>query len=74
MDKVFIYKKGPLSCSVCASENMTGDEVAAGVNKQYLCGTEHGWQISKDETFASGDPNPCQCNEYSDRKHWFLDC
>ncbi len=71
---IYLYRVGGLSMSVCAPESLTGEQVAAAVNRHYECGTEHGWQIAPDKTFKGGEPNPCVCEETPDRKHWFIDC
>jgi hypothetical protein len=71
---VFLYRVGGLSMSVCAPAVLEGEEVAAVVNGHLPCGTERGWQISKDKFFASGEPNPCPCEESDDRLHWYIDC
>lgn len=74
MEKVNVYSIGPLSCSVCAEKNLTPDEVAQEVNQVSPAGTTHGWQISEDEKFKGGNPNPCVCEQDDDRLHYLLEC
>lgn len=73
MDKVEVYALGALSCSVCAPESMTPEEIIAGTEKEYPCGTTAGWQISKSKTFKGGQPMPCPCEQTKGRQHWRLE-
>lgn len=70
---VAVYKRGPFCCSVCAPEHMTGEEVAREVEAGSPAGTGAGWTISTNPTFATGQPNPCPCEQTPGRRHWLLD-
>jgi hypothetical protein len=70
---VYIYRMGALCCSVCAPAALEGEDVAKAVERHSPCGTDPGWTISRDANFASGEPNPCICQEDADRRHWLLD-
>lgn len=72
--EVLMYRVGVFSMSVCAPGHLDGPAVAHAINQHYPCGTLHGWQISSDTAFRTGEPNPCQCEEDPDRKHWLIDC
>ena len=71
--KIYLYRVGGLSMSVCAPGSLIGSEVASAVDRHYPCGTTDGWVVSKYETFKGGEPNPCVCHEDSTRKHWYLE-
>lgn len=73
-NKVELYSVGICHASACAPEAMTGDEVADAANGIQPTGLDHGWAISSDETFRSGQPNPCVCNSDAGRRHWLLSC
>lgn len=73
-EDVVVYKSGLFSCSACAPAAMTSTDVEAQVRMTHLCGTERGWRISEDKKFSGGQPVPCSCDTYYDRKHWLLDC
>lgn len=74
MSDVRVYKSSIFSCSVCAPAEMSGDAVVAEVNRIHPAGTERGWKKSDDATFATGQPNPCPCNNNpKERQHWLLD-
>ena len=72
--EVYIYRLGSFSASVCAPAFAEGEDVAAAVQQRQPAGTDMGWQVSRDATFAEGEPNPCGCEEDAERKHWLLDC
>lgn len=68
------YAIGLVCVSACAPEGFSAERVEAEVNAQVPTGVESMWKISKDPTFAGGEPNPCQCNDDPTRKHWLLSC
>lgn len=74
MSAVTVYSMGVVCCSVCAPADMDGDAVAAEVNRAHPSGTESGWSVSQDETFRTGQPNPCACEADPSRRHWLMDC
>lgn len=71
---VIIYSKGLCHCSVCAPKDLSVEEVVAEVNLIYPTGIFSNWSPSEDKTFATGDPNPCVCQDDPNRLHYLLDC
>lgn len=72
--RVVIYSTGMFCCSVCAPQDMTGEEVAADVRLHHLpAGTEGGWRLSGDKAFADGTPIPSVCEHDASRRHWLLE-
>lgn len=69
---VFVYSVGLVHCSVCAPSEFDGNAVAAIVESGMTAGTQNGWTLSDDKTFASGEKMPCECNEDNSRRHWLL--
>ena len=55
----FVYCERGNKLSVCISNNMSPFEARVLLSKEYGKVTR-----SKDKTFASGEPNPCPCNDY----------
>lgn len=75
MRRVVLYRAGLCYASVCAVNDATPDEIRAAVNRAHPTGLDHGWDFSDDETFASGQPNPCPCNDLpATRQHWLMVC
>lgn len=74
MAPVYVYSKGLVCCSVCAPGDMDADAVAAAVNREHPTGIDNGWSVSTDETFITGQPNPCPCEDEPSRRHWLLEC
>jgi hypothetical protein len=72
--EIYMYRVGPLSMSVCAPGVLNAEQVATAISKHHPTGLDHGWSVAEDTHFASGETNPCQCQEDADRKHWLLDC
>ena len=67
-----IYAEGLVYASVCSS---LGPEDTARRMAAHVCGTEHGWEISEDKTFASGEPNPHPCKQKpTTHKHYLFNC
>ena len=67
-DEFVIYSEGPLSASVCSS--LDKDEVITRMAK-ITCGTTTGW-VFADEPFATGETNPCLCNQNPQTHHHYL--
>lgn len=74
VDEVQIYSTGVCCCSVCAPKSMSAAAVVAAVNRISPTGIESSWSKSKDQTFQTGEPNPCPCKDEQDRRHWLLNC
>ena len=69
-----IYSAGLVCCSACVQKTMTPDDVASDVNRQLPTGLDHGWSVSSDATFRTGQTNPCQCPDDENRMHYLLVC
>lgn len=74
MSDVTLYSRGIVYASACAPKDMEGEQVAEAANGIYPTGLDHGWAISKDATFKSGETNPCKCDQDQSRRHWLLSC
>lgn len=74
MASVLVYSTGLICCSVCAPGDMDSEAVAAAVNREHPAGTEGGWSVSEDQTFRTGQPNPCTCEDEPSRRHWLMEC
>ena len=70
---VWVYAHFLLCCSLCAPRGFTSEQIVAGAERQYPCGTTNGWAISNDAAFAGGEPMPCPCPDDPDRQHWLLE-
>lgn len=72
---VRVYAFGLCFASACVPKGMDRSTVEAVVNALYPHPKESElrWAIA-DEPFASGDPNPCPCNDSADRLHYLLAC
>jgi hypothetical protein len=53
---------------------MTVEEVVNAINLQNPTGISSKWQISENEKFRSGEPNPCVCERDPDRRHYLMVC
>lgn len=71
---VHVYTFGLVHCSVCAPKDMRREQVERETDLAHPTGLDHGWKISHEPTFKGGEPNPCQCNDASDRLHYLMDC
>lgn len=71
---VHVYRAGLVHCSVCAPKDLSGPDVARGADLSHPTGLDHGWSVSSDTHFASGQTNPCQCEDDPERRHWLLSC
>lgn len=66
-DSLWIYRHGPFCMSVCSS--MTPEDTVAEVNRRDLTV----WELSKDEQFADGHPNPAPCSDSESHRHYLLE-
>lgn len=67
------YAIGPISASVCTSLPL--NETTVRLNEEYPTGIDSPWRKSKDETFASGQPNPTPCeNNPKTHRHYLFNC
>lgn len=71
---VIVYRRSGFARSVCVPEDWQREIVEREVNKVDECGTERGWFVSSDETFNGGEPMPCACDKFANRRHWLMDC
>lgn len=67
-----VYSSGLCMASVCSKEPVP--DMLRSVNLQNPTGISSRWELSKNPTFASGEPNPMQCPDDPDRKHYLLEC
>jgi hypothetical protein len=70
----FVYSRGGgLTCSICAPQDITAEEVEAFAYQQ-LGATEDGnqWRIFDRSKLESAAATPHLCNHAPDRLHWFL--
>ena len=73
--ELYIYSKGPLSCSVCVLANATERAIQNAVNLENPAGTKHGWRVSRAKTFSGGQPHPKPCElDPENRKHYLMEC
>ena len=67
------YKVGICNASICTS--LPIEEALERLNEQHLTGIASQWVLSEDEHFATGQTNPCPCNENPDtHKHYLCGC
>jgi hypothetical protein len=71
---ISIYNNGVCHCSVCVPAGMEREVVETEVNAAHPTGISSSWSISKDETFAGGQPNPCPCDDDPQRMHYLMEC
>ncbi len=71
---ITIYSRGLVVCSVCVPKDMSREDIEQQVNMQNPTGIDSQWKISKDETFKSGEKNPCECGTAEGRLHYLLNC
>ncbi len=68
-----IYSEGTIHISVCSS--LSPEEIVDRANRDYPSGVTSNWQLSEDKLFASGQPNPCPCEQHPEtHKHYLLNC
>jgi hypothetical protein len=68
------YAVGFCYMSVCAPKNFSPDDLELIANLRHPTGIERKWRVSNDREFASGHPNPCQCEGNADKMHYLLEC
>jgi hypothetical protein len=73
-ENVICYGVGICHASVCAPEAMPVDDLLDAVNRLWPTGLDHGWMVATNESFASGEPNPCPCEQTLGRVHRLLEC
>lgn len=56
-------------CSLCAPSKWTVEVVEQKVNDAMPI---DGWKAVDKSTLGLGSPTPNPCNQYPDRKHWFM--
>ncbi len=66
------YAVGICAASVCT--NLPAEAVVDEMNKQWPTEISSDWTLDPDPTFRSGQPNPNQCEEREDCKHYLLCC
>jgi hypothetical protein len=75
--RVFMVVQGLCMAWVCASRDLTKDQVQSAVDNQILmAGTSLGWQVCEDHTNADDNMrSPGLCADCTDtRQHWMLQC
>lgn len=73
MKDVTIYKWGLHHLSVCSS--LSPEETVERVNSMHITGIMAKWQMSEDKKFATGETNPCPCENHPEtHKHYLLKC
>lgn len=70
---IIIYGAGARCYKLCAHKDTTLSEITAFINKENPTGLGHDWELS-DEAFFDGSPNPGDCGELSDRRHYLFKC
>lgn len=68
------YGVGICHASVCAPASMPIDNLLDAVNRLWPTGLDHGWMVATNENFASGETNPCPCEQTAGRIHRLLEC
>ena len=71
---VRVYTEGIGRASICVPDDQPIVAALTHLDAVHPSGTEYGWQVSADETFRTGEPNPCPCNSDPGRLHYLLDC
>lgn len=72
-----VYGVGVCCASACVPTGMAQEDVEDAVTKYIddAAGSEGPpWKISEDSHFATGETNPCPCNQHAERTHWLLTC
>lgn len=66
------YAVGFVCASVCT--DLTDEEATERLNWDHPTGV-HPWEVSADETFRTGEPNPCPCPDApAPRRHILFNC
>jgi hypothetical protein len=66
------YSVGICCASVCSS--LSADETEQRLNDEYPTGLNHGWHLSEDKMFKTGQPMPCPCENNPANKHYLFNC
>jgi hypothetical protein len=65
---------GFLDCQVCVPETFTDEQVLAFASEANPCGTEAGWQISREGSkYLAGSPERARCDGLAGFVHLMLD-
>jgi hypothetical protein len=68
-----VYGYGLVYASVCTT--LPAAQVADRMDATCPTGISSRWQLSADERFASGQPNPCPCERNpATHTHYLLEC
>lgn len=67
------YRMGLVYASVCTSLPL---EVATErLNAEHPTGGQSAWEPSENESFATGQSNPCACNDHPEtHRHYLFTC
>jgi len=74
MKEVEIYSRGIVSCSVCAINELSVEQVTQQVNIDSPTGIQSNWELAEDTHFKEGKTNPCECENDPNRKHYLFHC
>jgi len=73
-EELAIYGMGIIHCSICTNVK-SRKRVEELVNSKSPTGIKSHWTISRDKKFATGEPNPCPCNQKpKTHKHYLMEC
>jgi hypothetical protein len=74
-EELEVYSNGIVHCSVCTNIKDPRD-IEIQTNLQNPTGlSSGGWKISKDTNFATGQTNPCPCEQKpKTHKHYLMVC
>lgn len=73
-ERATAYRVGLCHASVCAPKDMPIETVEMQVNADHPTGIDSRWQLDEADHFASGETNPCPCEQDRERQHWLLSC
>ena len=73
-DSVIVYRSGVARCSVCVPAVWPLEKVEDEVNASNPTGIESRWRKAEDSTFPGGQPNPCDCEDDAERRHYLMEC
>lgn len=71
LPRVITISEGLCYKSMCAVADASIDEIEAEAGPS---GTRRGWKLSEDTHFATGQTNPCPCDQEEGRLHYLLSC
>ena len=74
MNVIEIYSAGIVHLSVCALKTIPVNCVEDFANAEHPTGISSRWNLSEDETFASGEQHPKECEDDSSRIHYLMVC